>query len=151
MNLNLSIWFFYAWKCKKISYFLSYQLQKLTAGPSSPYCLYTHLSCLFQIIFDYERLAEFPIENFLPWHCLKRGFRGNVNYYSIFVLTCCLHSSLFVFLSRHRFNTIRTVSIWYASHRNETYFPYAVVMIYHDWNSSSTNACSNEQGSLYRS
>lgn len=68
----------YKKKRKRFCFF--HELQKLTAGRSSPYWLYTHLSCLFQIIFDYEQLAEFPNDNFLPWHRPKSGFGGKVIY-----------------------------------------------------------------------
>lgn len=129
----------------------SHQLQKLTAGPSSTYLLYTHLSCLFQIIFDYELLAEFPIDNFLPWHRPKSGFGGKVNYniwflLQIFFLFSLIFASNFAF----RLNTIQTHFIWCECHRNETYFQYVIVTICHGYDFSSTNACSSEKVSLFR-
>lgn len=62
-------------------FFETWLLQKLTAGPSSPYVLYTYFSCLSQILFEWEQLAEFPVDDFLPWHSPKPGFGGKVKYH----------------------------------------------------------------------
>lgn len=84
-------------KAKKLLFFL-HQLQRLTAGPSSPYLLYTQLSCLFQILFEYEKLAEIPIGNFLPWQRLKPAFGGKVNIQYILLTFPSLKFDFYLFV-----------------------------------------------------
>lgn len=56
----------------------------MTALPNSTYLLYTQKSCIFQILFEYELLAELPKESFLPWYSQKPAFRGKVIRQKIF-------------------------------------------------------------------
>ncbi|XP_055321600.1 dimethyladenosine transferase 2, mitochondrial [Sitodiplosis mosellana] len=56
------------------------EFMRITANPDSKYWLYTQKSCLFQIFFEYELLAEFQKESFLPWFNPKPAYGGKIEY-----------------------------------------------------------------------
>lgn len=70
-------------KCKLFYLFL----QKIAAEPESKYWLYTQKSCIFQILFEYEVLAQIRKESFLPWWNLKPAYGGKVLFTRIIFTT----------------------------------------------------------------